>query len=435
MGHQINIRNRDSYPMFMPSPITEYHSKVRVNGVSVDQLDIDGWYHRLKDKGLTFIVDNPEILENGKRPMNGIFSPWYGSDTTQDAPIYSCDCHEMTGGNNLGRICPKCHTVVRTIEADLRRVLFADIAPYHILTFHGYNALAKILKKKVLDKIITTTRSISKSGKVKEDALPTIMDIYEDYDELYYPITKLDKKYAFMSKIPIYSARLRPLLTTGNTTLTLLDVNQFYLSIVQSSLIVRSGSIIPDFSREIEVQKTLNQIQQDFNNVCNEVLKQCNTKYGVFRHTLASGRVDKSSRLVITLGQDLKPSEIDVPYQTMMVQYEAEIADYIVRKENIPLSKAISMVIENSQIATPYFVNIINSILREGHGIWTLINRNPTITKSGILYARIRQIHEDCTDMTAHLPQDILALMNADFDWISQTNLVPSYRNVGCGTN
>ena len=42
--------------------------------------------------------------------------------------------------------------------------------------------------------------------------------------------------------------------------------------------------------------------------------------------------------MVITLGENLRANEVDVPYQTMMTQYEAEIADMVVRKENISLS-------------------------------------------------------------------------------------------------
>ena len=410
----LNIKNQDRYTTFVPSPETEYKTKVKINSVSLERFDIDEWYYRLKEKNLAIDITNPEIFENGKRPLDGIFSPLFGADTTQDAPIYTCDCHRLTGGTNLGRYCDNCHSYVRTIEADLRIPGFIDVAPYHYITFHGYIALSKIFKN--LDEIISTTRQISRSGKPKDNGMPTIMDLYDDYDELYYPKTGLEKRFAFATKIPVFSSRMRPLLTMSPTAITLLDINQTYMSLVKLSNIIRSSVIIPDFNHSIEVQKTMNQVQQNFNDACAEIIKQCNTKSGVFRRALASGRLDNSTRMVITLGQDLRAHEVDVPYQTMMTQYEAEIADMVVRKENISLSKAITMVQMNATERNEYFVTIINALLRRKRGVWILVNRNPTISKSGVLYMRIRGIHDDSTDMTLHLPQDILALIAADFD-------------------
>ena len=83
--------------------------------------------------------------------------------------------------------------------------------------------------------------------------------------------------------------------------------------------------------------------------------------------------------------------------------------------DEIPLSKAISAVEANMNEPSQKFIKIINQLLKRGHGLWTLINRNPTISESGILYMRVRKIHEDLTDMTLHLPPDVLALLAADF--------------------
>lgn len=409
----LNILNKDKYVTFVPSPKTEYRTRIHIDSTQLVMFDIDAMYDHLKAENRAIDITNPEIFENGKRPIDGIFSPLFGADTTQDAPIYTCDCHALTGGTNLGRYCDKCKSYVRTIEADLRIPGFINIGPYHYLTFHGYIAMSKIFKN--LDEIISTTKQIDRSGKPKDNGLPTIMDLYDDYDELYYPKTKLPKSLVFASHVIVFSSRMRPLLTMGPTNIQLLEINQLYLSLVNLANIIQSSIIVPDLNHEIEIQKTLNQFQQTFNEVCAEIIKQCNTKSGVFRRALASGRLDNSTRMVITLGQDLRAHEVDVPYQTMMTQYEAEIADMIVRKENIPLSKAITMVQMNATEMNPYFVNIINALLRRKRGTWILVNRNPTISKSGILYMRIRGIHSDPTDMTLHLPQDILALIAADF--------------------
>lgn len=411
---RLNIVNRGQYHQFVPSPVEQYKTKTRIKSLVFEKISIDEQYEKLKKKGLTIDITNPEILVNGKKPIDGIFSSLFGADSTQDTPIFTCDCHKLTGGSNVGRVCPDCGTTVRTIEADLRIQGHIDIAPYHVLTYHGYHAFKKIFKN--LDDILSTTRRINKAGKVIDNGMPTIMDLYDDYDKLYASKTGLDKDIVFMTKIPVYSARLRPLMQMSRTTLTILDVNKLYLSIVNLSNILKSTLLMPAFHREVEIQRTLNQVQSDVLGIFDIIMSQTNGKSGVFRRALASGRLDNSSRLVITLGPDLMAHEVDVPYQTMMVQYEGEIAKYLSHIQDIPLSKAISMVEENQMERNPLFVNIINQLLKAGLGKWILDDRNPTISEYGVQFVKIRKIHDDPTDMTLHLPQDVLALLGADFD-------------------
>lgn len=420
---RLNIVNRDEYQCFVPSPIEHYHTPTKINSVRLQKISPDEKYAQLKKKGLNIDISCPEIYVNGKKPIDGIFSPLFGADTTQDTPVFTCDCHKLTGGVNRGRICPECHTEVRTIEADLRITGHIDIAPYHILTYHGYNAMSKIFKN--LKDIITSTQRITKSGKIADNGLPTIMDLYDDYNELYAAKTGLPREIVFMSKIPVYSARLRPSIQNG-MVMAVLEVNKKYLSITNLSGILKSTRFMPDFQREIEIQRTLNQIQQDFNDVVGIVTEQINGKTGVFRRALASGRLDNSSRLVITLGTDLMAHEIDVPYQMVMTIYEEEIANYLARIQDISIAKAIDKVQEAATYPEPIFVKIINQILKAKKGVWMLINRNPTISEYGILYAQIRKIHDDPTDMTMHLPPDILELMGADFSFPNHRSRIGS---------
>lgn len=426
---KLNIVNRDEFPMFQPSPVIPYRTKKRIKAVRIKKIDHEAKYAALKKAGLNIDITSAEIYVNNKKPMDGIFSPLFGADTTQDAPVFTCDCHKLNGGTNLGRICPDCGTMVRSIEADLRTTGYIDIAPYHILTHHGYEAFEKLFKKDGIKDIITSVKRINAKGKIVDDGKPTLMDLYEDYDDVYYPRTKLEKKYAFTSKIPVYSARLRPLMKFG-MNMTILDVNKSYLSIVKCRNILKTAPLFK-MDRGVEIQRTLNQIQQEFNLVCAHVEERTNGKAGVFRKTLASGRIDYSARLVIALGTDLMCHEVDVPYSTMMVLFEEEIANYLSKLDNISISKAISLVDENTVERNEKFVNIINQLLRSKYGVWAYINRPPTISENSVDYVRIRKIHDDPDDMTMHLPPDILVLMGADFDLECEKLLVQPYRNVG----
>lgn len=413
---RLNIINRDQFPTFVPSPIIQYPIKKRITAVRPTMIDHEEKYRIAKEKGLPVDITSSEIFINGnQKPDDGIFSQYYGSDTTQERPYYSCPCGATTGGSRLGEICGSCgKPVVRLIDGDLRRVMYIDIAPYHILTSRGYKTMSKVLKEPVLRDIIESVKRIGKSGKIIDDGKPTLLDLYDDYDEEFYPITGIEKRFLFTSKIPVYSARLRPLMQFG-MQMTVLDVNKAYLSIAKGREILKSS---PLFHSEpgIEIQKTLNQIQQDYCKVIAIVEDLVNGKGGIYRKALASGRIDYTSRMVISLGTDLMPHEVDVPYQTIMVLYEEEIANLLSILENIPIAKAISLVEENTMIRNERFVKIINIFLNSKNGVWALINRNPTISESSVLYVRVRKIHDDGTDMTMHLPADILELMAADFD-------------------
>lgn len=413
---RLNIVNRDAFPTFKPSPKDAYPVTCRIKSVRFKRFSMDEKHDELAKKNQAIEISSSEIYDNNKRkPNNGIFSPLFGADSSQDAPIFACACKKLTGGANLGRICPNCGQEVRTIEADLRHMGFIDIAPYHILSFHGWNAMLKVLKKDMMEAIIHTTRSINRAGNTKKSDIPTIMDLYEDYDEKYAELTGIPKNIAFMSKIPVYSSRLRPLMEQGNYHITMLEPNQIYLDCVNLAAVVKTRKYMPTVDAELEIQRNLNELQKQFNRLCEIIIDLLNGKNGAFRRSLASGRLDNTSRLVITLGTDLKADEVDVPYQLMMVQYEGEIANYLSRIQNIEISKAISLVQENQMVPHPIFVKIIKQLLKHGNGVWVLVNRNPTISESGIQYARIRKIHDDPTDMTLHLPPDVLALLGADF--------------------
>ena len=125
---RLNIVNRDTYKRFQPSPILDFKMDRRITQVRMRYVSHDDQYKKLKEKGLQIDISNPEILVNGKRPIDGIFSPLFGADTTEEIPIYSCDCRKLTGGANLGRLCPDCGTRCRSIDADLTLCGYIDIA-------------------------------------------------------------------------------------------------------------------------------------------------------------------------------------------------------------------------------------------------------------------------------------------------------------------
>ena len=88
------------------------------------------------------------------------------------------------------------------------------------------NAFTKLLGKDELNEIITSVKKINQRGKTIKDGKRTLQSLYDDFEEEYAPYIDIEKKYLFTSKIPVYSARLRPLIMTSRVRMTILDVNK-----------------------------------------------------------------------------------------------------------------------------------------------------------------------------------------------------------------
>ena len=436
MAHdgRLNIINRAQYETFQNSPIIPCRMDRRISSTSIRRVSHDEIYKKLKKRGLQIDITNPEILVNGRRPLDGIFSPLFGADTTQELPIYSCDCRKLTGGVNLGRICPDCGTRCRSIEADLTTCGYIDIAPYRVLTYHGYHAFTKLFGNDTINDIITSVKKINVRGKIIDDGKETLTSLYEHYDEKYFKHIGIAKKYLFTSKIPVYSARLRPLMfNRGNFKMTILDSNKCYLAILHDRNNLLAAPVL-NLERGTEVQRTLNDIQQNMVKLYQIIEGLINEKGGALRKSLAAARVDYSARLVISLNITLQPHEVDIPYSTMMTLFQEEIANYLSKLEGISVKQAIDLTEHYTFIWDERFVKIINQLLKSKHGKWALLNRNPTISESSILYVRIRKIHKDPEDYTLHLAPDILGLLAADFDYgiFVEESHGPALQECGC---
>ncbi len=407
----IKILNEDKYKTFVRTEKVVYESNRRkIKSVKLKMISHDKEYIIRKNQKKTFMINNPNFIDSdGRRTSSGIFSPYFGQDLMNpDSRTYSCECRYLIGAVNEGKICPVCGEPVRYINPDLRIVGYINIYPYHILTYHGFNAMKKQIKN--LPDLLKKVKKIDIKGRTIADDDETLVSLYEDYNDVYLDKVGLPRDVVFTSKIPVYSAILRPLIRKG-ISLTMLEVNKSYQSI---NILARDLENVSHIKASTQILRILNKIQEDFLEVCTHVNEQLKSKGGIFRKYGVSGRIDYCSRIVIKLGVDLQAHEIDVPYQTFMVLYEEEITNMIMTLNNVNLAKATNMY----QMALNYrdetMVKIIEGLLKRKGGVWVLINRNPTISKHGIMYMRIRKINDSFDNYCMSLPVDILAPMGAD---------------------
>lgn len=409
----IKILNEDTYKTFVYSERPEYTSARRkIKNIRLDMISHDKEYIARNHNKETFLINNPNFLDSdNRRTVGGIFSPYFGQDQMNpDSREYSCECNYLYGAVNEGKICPMCGQPVQHITPDLRKIAYIDIYPYHILTYHGYNLMKKHIKD--LPELLNKVKKIDIKGRTVSDNDETLISLYEDYDDLYFDKIGIPKDKMFTTKIPVYTAILRPLIQKG-ISITMLDVNKAYQSI---NILARDLENVSHIKASTQILRILNKIQEDFIEICLHVDGQLKKKGGIFRKYGVTGRIDYCSRIVIKLNVDLKANEIDVPYQTFMVLYEEEITNMLMTLNNISLAKASNMY----QLALNYrdetMVKIIEMLLKRNGGVWVLINRNPTISKHGIMYVRIRKINDSFNNYCMSVSSCVLAPLAADFD-------------------
>lgn len=450
----INIINWDEVPLMAPSKPYPLPVLQQIRSTKLVRISPDEKYEEDVKNGSLILITNPKYNVTGTKrsqpnthTMDGIFSPMFGQERPNDPQRFSCFCRSLTGVQNRGKICPNCGGEVEEIKNDISKMGYIDIEPYHILSIQGYYALKPYIKN--LDEILTSIKPIDVKGKAKKDSDDgkhklgyidgeiSLITIYERYDEDFYPLTKIDKKYVFISKIPVSHPKLRPLIERGTTTVSQLPQNKRYLSILSLREHLYSASI-SGLKSTVPIERCLNKIAVDWlgfiesksgNNgdkkdtgICEICATTLSGKRGRIRQIMTSGRVDECSRMIISLGQDLRPHEIRIPYHTAMVLYEDEIVHWLrIHDPSLNSAKAISIVRKHTHSRNKKMISIINNIFRSGFGVWGFGNRNPTILELGIQYVRVVGLTDEHLapgqiDETMQIAADGLTPYNADFD-------------------
>lgn len=66
---RLNIINRDEFPMFQKSPITDYQTPIKINSVKFERFSPDDDYAELVKRGDNIDITNPEIYVSNKSQL------------------------------------------------------------------------------------------------------------------------------------------------------------------------------------------------------------------------------------------------------------------------------------------------------------------------------------------------------------------------------
>ena len=115
---------------------------------------------------------------------------------------------------------------------------------------------------------------------------------------------------------------------------------------------------------------------------------------------------------VIVPDPTLRVDEVDLPYQAFRVLFKYRIIYYIMKIDDIPLSKAFYRW-RDAYTFDEYVYDIMMHIVNTEHPR-ILLNRNPTLNYYSMLLLRVRKIQRDDHSATLAVPLSILPGLNAD---------------------
>lgn len=406
--------------------------------------------------GEGFIISPPKssIKKDIKDP-NGIFSEKFGQSIDDMNPYidrYSCECGDMRGRVNKGRICPKCGTECKFVDDDFKMFGWIELNenyPFihpdiyqNLDSFFGRSKFDKESHNKMrgskLKNMIMYDKEIDINGheldpKPKQDEpfygigmiefhdrFDEIMNYYYSKNpkktELYNDIMS-DRDMVFQNSIPVFTAHLRPM-NISQGTMFFEKTTALYNII--SKLSHDINKVDTKSSRTpILKNNQLYKLQMKIMELYGEIIDILNGKRGQLR-MLVGGRYNFSSRCVIRQDPSLRIDQVKLPYVCLVVVLKAQIENVLHKTYGISFHEAYDIWYKAVGIYNENVANIIMMIINSHHddtgapiGIPVIINRNPSIAYGSIMQSFCIGINRDYTMST---PLQILKPLCADYD-------------------
>ena len=411
--------------------------------LKLELIDYEEEFRKDMESGAGFVIDDKGLTKDGKRTMNGIYSPRYGTELSTGSDMsyerYKCDCGQLVGKFYEGAECPICHEKVKMQVDDIFTTGWICFNDYKLINPQMYNFISKFIGPKALNDMTRFNRDIDRDGFI-QDCEPIgknpfvnigLGEFYERFDEIiehYKAKMKPEKKKilkfimdnrdkVFINKFPVFSLMLRPILVVRNEVLYS-DINKKYQLLVTCSQSLNATELEID-NKPIKTMPVLFQAQELINEIHKSIIKTLLAeKKGLIRNNHLGCRLNFSSRCVIVpLIEEAKIDEVYMPYLAFLELYKFEIINLICSFDKIALNEANKRWNEASQHFDEKIFLIMEYLVKNTKGgIRCIVNRNPSLNLGSILLMKVTKVKRDIKDMTLSLPVQVLGLLSADFD-------------------
>ena len=138
-------------------------------------------------------------------------------------------------------------------------------------------------------------------------------------------------------------------------------------------------------------------------------------EYKSIRRNILGGRINFSSRTVITPNAKLRSYQIEIPYVCAVELYKEQIINLLVKMDGESFNEAVETWFSGFVDFNPKIYKVIQYLMKHTKGgLKCLLNRNPTINFGSFLCMDVVNVKEDYDDLSAGLPIQCLSSLNAD---------------------
>lgn len=284
--------------------------------VRIKRLNFDALFYHSIMSGNGFIISEPPSvrIESGEAARKSLYGPrssLYGTtfeDEQTYAERFTCECGSFKGRMYDGEICPFCGKPVKEVGDNIKMTGWIDLGKNnYIINPLYYHLLGSALGRQVFQDIISYRYQVDIDGNISSspyfdpDKPPTskyagigldefrrnyyeIMDYFrEKKKNKAAKIYKLEEQASsvFMSKIPVYTTKLRQQSLTADTF--------YYEGIDKKINPIYNISEILKKSTQIERPNLLTQIQKNVNDIWQYNFDLLNGKEGIIRNIILGG--------------------------------------------------------------------------------------------------------------------------------------------------
>lgn len=419
-------------------------------GISLEMVDHDKLFN---EAGLQPILINDFDLTNTDEfeRLNSLIFTTYDKDSLEVVP--SCDCGETKDQHNLGVICDNCLTPCLPVtEKPLESVLWIGkpdgisklVHPHFWLimrkefTSSGVSALEWLTNPRYRTPPTANTVIIDRIKKTEINGEPIERGynyFIENFDEIieklvlgkvikfstvkarteFYQFVKENRGLLFSDHIPIPSkvALIKEDTDMGSyadvTHLPMIDAIRTISYISTSELDITHQQL------ESRLVGVFNKLDEFYTNFYNKALSP---KEGWFRKHVYGSRLHFTARAVITsLSDKHNYDDIELPWSLSVQYLKVHLKSKLIRRGFTP-DEAIKHINKNTLKYDIVLDEIFNELIAEGPDgrIWTLLHRNPTLTRGSMKPVGIAKVKTNPKDNTIGVSVLILAALNADFD-------------------
>lgn len=312
-----------------------------------------------------------------------------------------------------------------------------DLGENYIINPLLFPFLKKVLPKLV--RIIKSERTIDTDGEeVTASELDSIglIKLREDFDNIVekfgvkdckeYQFIMNNRDILFISKVPIFSSKLRPAMLVNGNTIVSVAINDTYNFVIKYSNELKDSNA--KIEGELQIVRLLYQLQEYANQLGKGIIDGfLRKKKGWLRNNIMGCRINYSARNVIGPLVGHRIDHIAIPYKTYLELYKKQIINIVVRLKGVSYLKAHEIW---RKATTEFDEEVYNYMLelnrKSKHGQYILLNRNPSISVGSVLRLKIAIIKKDYDDMTLEISNNLLSSLSGDYDG-DVLNIVPLF--------